>query len=41
LAPNLDGVLRFGWTRAETDIGDQYYQRYGVSVLFNFRPSLR
>jgi hypothetical protein len=41
LAPNLDGVVRLGWTRAETDIGDQYYQRYGVTVLFNFRPSLR
>jgi len=41
LAANLDGVVRFGWARAETDIGDQYYQRYGVSVLFNFRPSIR
>lgn len=38
LAPNLDGVFRFGWTRAETDIGDAYYQRFGTSVLFNFRP---
>jgi hypothetical protein len=40
LAPNLDGVVRFGWTRAETDIGNQYYQRYGVTVLFNFRPAI-
>jgi hypothetical protein len=38
LAPNLDGALRFGWTRAETEIGDSYFQRYGASVLLNFRP---
>ena len=40
LAPNLDGRLRFGWTRAETDIGDSYYERYGVTFLFDFRPHL-
>ncbi len=39
-APNLDGRLRFGWTRAETDIGDSYYERYGVTFLFDFRPHL-
>jgi len=38
LAPNLDGALRFGWTRAETEIGNSYFQRYGASVLLNFRP---
>ncbi len=38
LAPNLDGRLRFGWTRAETDIGDSYYERYGVTFLFDYRP---
>lgn len=38
LAPNLDGAVRFGWTRAETEIGDSYFQRYGASVLLNFRP---
>jgi hypothetical protein len=37
---NLDGVLRFGWTRAETDIGNSYYRRFGVSMLMNFRPGL-
>ena len=40
LAPNLDGRLRLGWTRAETDIGDSYYERYGVTLLFDFRPVL-
>lgn len=38
IAPTLDGQVRFGWTRAEIDIGGSFYQRYGVSVLINFRP---
>lgn len=38
LADNLDGAVRFGWTRAETDIGSAYYRRFGGSVHFNFRP---
>ena len=38
LAVNLDGALRVGWTRAETDIGSAYYQRFGTTVLFNYRP---
>ena len=38
LASNLDGAIRFAWTRAETDIGDEYYQRFGASVQFNYRP---
>ena len=38
LAENLDGVLRFGWTRAETDIGESYYRRVGATFLMNFRP---
>ncbi len=41
LAPNLDASLRFGYTRAETDIGDAYYQRYGTSFFLNYRPRLR
>lgn len=40
LAENLDGALRFGWTRAETDIGASYYSRVGMSLLLNYRPSL-
>lgn len=39
LAINLEGVLRFGWTRAETDIGRSYYSRFGTTFLLNFRPS--
>jgi hypothetical protein len=39
IATNLDATLRFGWTRAETDIGNAYYRRFGVSALFNFRPA--
>ncbi|MEQ9398479.1 MAG: hypothetical protein RJQ04_04865 [Longimicrobiales bacterium] len=38
LASNLDGAIRFGWTRAETDIGRAYYRRFGGSVQFNYRP---
>jgi len=39
LATNLDGAIRLGWTRAETDIGNAYYQRFGLSVQFNYRPN--
>jgi hypothetical protein len=35
---NLDGAVRFGWTRAETDIGDSYFQRFGATFLFRYRP---
>ena len=35
---NLDGAVRFGWTRAETDIGDSYFERYGATFLFRYRP---
>lgn len=38
VAIDLDAALQFGWTRAETDIGDQYYERFGVTVLFRYRP---
>jgi hypothetical protein len=38
IAPTLDAQVRFGWTRAETDFGGAFYQRYGVSLLINFRP---
>jgi hypothetical protein len=38
LAENLDGAVRFGWTRAETDIGDAYYRRFGGALQFNYRP---
>ena len=38
VAQNLDGTVRVGWTRAETDIGSSYYRRFGLSVGFNYRP---
>jgi len=40
LARNLDGTLRLGWTRAETEIGGNYFQRVGVSALLHYRPGL-
>jgi len=39
LATNLDGAIRLGWTRAETDIGNAYYQRTGFSFRLNYRPN--
>ena len=38
LASNLDGAVRFAWTRAETDIGNAYFRRFGGSIQFNYRP---
>lgn len=38
LAQNLDGTVRVGWTRAETEIGGAYFERFGGSFYFNFRP---
>ncbi len=38
LAANLDGTFRVGWTRAETEIGDAYFQRFGGTFLLHYRP---
>lgn len=38
LLVNLDGALRFGWNRAETDIGNAYFERYGATFLLRYRP---
>ena len=38
---NLDGAVRFGWNRAETDIGNSYFERYGASFLLRYRPWAR
>jgi len=38
LLVNLDGAVRFGWNRAETDIGNAYFERYGATVLLRYRP---
>lgn len=41
LSSRLDAALRFGFNRAETDIGNAYFRRYGVSFFLNYRPPLR
>lgn len=41
MAPNLDASVRFGYTRGETNIGDAYFQRYGMSFFLNYRPRIR
>ena len=38
VASNLDAAFRLGWTRAETDIGNAYYRRFGASLQVNYRP---
>jgi len=38
LSSRLDGTVRVGWTRAETDVGDAYFQRFGGSLILRFRP---
>ena len=38
LATNLTGAVRLGWTRAETDIGNAYFQRYGGTFFLRYRP---
>lgn len=40
VAPDLDASLRLGWTRAEADVREAYYQRFGVSILLRYRPAL-
>jgi len=40
VAVNLDAAFRFGWTRAETDIGSAYYRRFGASLQLNYRPTI-
>jgi hypothetical protein len=38
LFANLDGAVRFGWSRAEADIGRSYFERFGGTILFRYRP---
>lgn len=33
----IDASLRFGWTRAETEIGNSYFERYGASFFVHYR----
>ncbi len=41
LAVNLDGAVRFGWNRAERDIGNSYFERFGATFLLRYRPRER
>ncbi|MSR22170.1 MAG: hypothetical protein EXR92_01300 [Gemmatimonadetes bacterium] len=38
IARNVAGTLRVGWTRAESEIGGAYFQRFGGSFLLQYRP---
>lgn len=38
LARNLDGAVRVGWTRAETELGGEYFQRFGGTFVLHYRP---
>ena len=38
VAHNLDASVRLGWTRAETELGDSYFRRYGLGVFLHYRP---
>ena len=38
IAANLDASVRLGWTRAETEVGDSYFRRYGVGMFLHYRP---
>ena len=38
IARGVDGSVRLGWTRAEADVGDAYFQRFGVSMQLRYRP---
>jgi hypothetical protein len=40
MARNLDGGVRLGWTRAETETGGEYFQRLGMTFLLTYRPLL-
>ena len=41
LLPQVEGSLRVGWTRAETDIGSEYYQRWGLGFFLTYNPFTR
>ncbi|MBI4522043.1 MAG: hypothetical protein HY701_14495 [Gemmatimonadetes bacterium] len=40
LNAELSAAVRVGWTRAETEIGNAYFQRYGATVFLHYRPGL-
>lgn len=38
LTDAVNAVLQVGWTRAETEIGDAYFERYSGRLLVRYRP---
>lgn len=38
LTRNIDSSVRLSWTRAETEIGGDYFQRFGGSFILHYRP---
>ncbi|TVP78584.1 MAG: hypothetical protein EA352_01880 [Gemmatimonadales bacterium] len=38
LVRNIDSTVRLSWTRAETEIGGDYFQRFGAAVILHYRP---
>jgi hypothetical protein len=38
LASNMDGSLRLGWARAESNIADEYFERFSGTFLLTYRP---
>jgi hypothetical protein len=38
VASNLSGAFRVGWTRAESNIADEYFERFSGTFLLSFRP---
>ena len=38
LAENMDGSVRLGWTRAESNIADEYFERFSGTLLLTYRP---
>jgi hypothetical protein len=40
VALNLDVAVRGGYTKAETEIGDSYYERTSLSLILRYRPIL-
>lgn len=38
LTDAVNAALRVGWTRAETDVGDAYFERYSGTVILRYRP---
>ena len=38
LTDAVNALLQVGWTRAETEIGDAYFERYSGRLLVRYRP---